>query len=241
MTVSAAFGSPTTTDCAAAFASCSTRPSCAAGTSIRVGALHDCPVFSTRCSTEALTALSRSASSSNRFGDLPPSSWCTRFTVAAAARATSVPARVEPVNETMSICGCEDNAAPTTVPSPLIMLNTPAGTPASCMTSAQIIALKGEYSDGFNTIVQPAARAGTTLAATWLMGQFHGVINAHTPTGSCTSRAGPWRSSNLKFCRTSIMAVMWPMPTPAWELLAMPIGAPISSLIASATSFRRFL
>ncbi len=34
--------------------------------------------------------------------DLPPSSWATRFTVGAAACATSTPARVEPVNDIMS-------------------------------------------------------------------------------------------------------------------------------------------
>jgi hypothetical protein len=54
----------------------------------------------------AFTARSKSASSSNMLGDLPPSSWWTRLTVAAAVRATSVPARVEPVNDTMSTSGC---------------------------------------------------------------------------------------------------------------------------------------
>ena len=45
--------------------------------------------------------------------DLPPSSWATRFTVGAAFWATSMPARVEPVNDTMSTSGCDDSAAPT--------------------------------------------------------------------------------------------------------------------------------
>ena len=49
------------------------------------------------------------------------------------------------------------------------------------MTFGQRIALNGEYSEGFNTMVQPAASAGTTFAATWFIGQFHGVISAHTP------------------------------------------------------------
>ena len=40
------------------------------------------------------------------FGDLPPSSWLTRLTVGAARWATSMPARVEPVNEIMSMPGC---------------------------------------------------------------------------------------------------------------------------------------
>jgi hypothetical protein len=35
--------------------------------------------------------------------------------------------------------------------------------PAACITSAKITALKGAISLGFNTIVQPAAMAGATL------------------------------------------------------------------------------
>ena len=38
-------------------------------------------------------------------GDFPPSSCATRLTVSAAARATAMPARVEPVNDTMSMSG----------------------------------------------------------------------------------------------------------------------------------------
>ncbi len=37
---------------------------------------------------------------------------------------------------------------------------------------------------GFSTMVQPAASAGITLTATWLIGQFHGVIMPQTPIGS---------------------------------------------------------
>ena len=70
----------------------------------------------------AFTAAAKSASSRMIFGDLPPSSWATLFTVGAAFWATSTPARVEPVNDTMSISGCELNAVPTPGPSPLIML-----------------------------------------------------------------------------------------------------------------------
>ena len=76
------------------------------------------------------------------------------------------------------------------------------------MTFAQRMALNGEYSEGFSTMVQPAASAGTTFAATWFIGQFQGVISAQTPTGSCTSRVVPRSSSNLKFFSTSIMALM---------------------------------
>ena len=61
------------------------------------------------------------------------------------------------------------------------------GTPASARISATITALSGAISDGFRTMVQPAASAGATFAPIWFSGQFHGVISAQTPTGSETT------------------------------------------------------
>jgi hypothetical protein len=48
--------------------------------------------------------------------DLPPSSSATRLTVAEASSETRVPARVEPVKETMSTSLCVTIASPTTGP-----------------------------------------------------------------------------------------------------------------------------
>ena len=138
--------------------------------------------------------------------DLPPNSCATRLTVCAALRATSMPARVEPVNETMSMSGCEARAVPTVGPSPFTRLNTPGGTPAASRISANRIALNGAISEGFKIIVQPAASAGATLQAIWFMGQFHGVINPQTPTGSRMMREGPRSSSNLNSRKTSSVA-----------------------------------
>src|SRR5580692_8188834 len=151
---------------------------------MRVGALQDCPELLKQFDTPCETAFCRSASSRTMLADLPPSSCATRLTVSAAAFATAIPARVEPVNDIMSMPGCDDSASPTVGPSPLTRLNTPAGTPASSMICAKSSALIGATSDGFNTIVQPAASAGATLQVIWLMGQFHGVMRPQTPTGS---------------------------------------------------------
>jgi hypothetical protein len=68
------------------------------------------------------------------------------------------------------------------------------------------------------------------------MGQFHGVINAQTPTGSWTKRTVPRSSSNLKFFNTSIMALMWPTPMPVCEPFDRVMGAPISMEMACAIS-----
>ena len=210
------------------------------GTSIRVGALHDWPELFITERTPPPTADGKSASSRMMFGLLPPSSWATRLTVGAAALATSMPARVEPVKDTMAMPGWLEIAAPTSGPVPLTRLNTPFGTPAACITSAQMMAENGASSDGFSTMVQPVARAGTTLQAIWLIGQFQGVIRPQTPIGSFTRRVGPRSSSNLKFFSTSIPVAMCAMPIGAWARWARDTGAPISSVMAAATSGKRF-
>ena len=63
-------------------------------------------------------------------------------------------------------------------------LTTPAGIPAFSISSAHFSVEAGECSDGFTTIVQPAASAGATFQVISSSGEFHGVIAATTPTGS---------------------------------------------------------
>ena len=178
-------------------------------------------------------------------GDLPPSSSVTRLTVSDAALVTATPARVEPVNDIMSMPGWRDIASPTLGPSPLTILNTPAGKPASSIISAKTMDDIGAISDGFSTTVQPAASAGTTFSVTWFIGQFHGVIRPHTPIGSRTMRSPGFfsssGSSNSKRCRTSMKLLMWPAPQAAWDSSASFIGAPISAEMALAMSRMRLL
>ena len=133
---------------------------------MRVAALQDWPVLLKQKAAPIRTALSTSQSSKTRFGDLPPSSSETVFTVSAAALLIKIPARVEPVNDTTSISGCDDKIVPTPAPSPLTMLNTPAGKPASSIISAKRMLDIGAISDGFSTIVQPAANAAPTFRTT---------------------------------------------------------------------------
>ena len=102
--------------------------------------------------------------------DLPPSSSATRLTVCAATSEMRLPARVEPVKEIMSTCGCLTSASPAAGPKPVTRLNTPLGRPAASTTSARMKALNGATSEGFSTTVQPAASAGATLSAIWCSG-----------------------------------------------------------------------
>jgi hypothetical protein len=128
------------------------------------------PEFRNALLTVAFTAFARSASGRTTLADLPPSSSATRFTVSAAARDTSRPAAVDPVNDTMSTPGCAASAAPTTGPVPTTTLNTPGGRPASSNASASSSAADGATSLGLRTTVQPASSAGATFATTWCSG-----------------------------------------------------------------------
>ena len=137
--VVSACGSPTTDFATANFATSIASAMRALGTSIRVGALQDCPLFPKQPAIPPATAFPKSAASSRIiFADLPPSSCVTRLMPSAAAFATSRPARVEPVKDTKSISGCDAIAAPTVGPSPFTKLKTPSGKPDSAIISASI-------------------------------------------------------------------------------------------------------
>jgi hypothetical protein len=107
-----------------------------------------------------------------------------------------MPARVEPVKETMSISEWTESADPVIGPSPLSILKTPFGVPAASITSAKSNADRGENSLGFKITVQPAAIAGASFVMICSMGQFQGVISAATPIGSRRIVVGPRRSSS---------------------------------------------
>ena len=132
---------------------------------MREGALQDCPELLNKLRTPLIMAFSP-ASANTIFAPLPPSSKDTRLTVSAAFLEIATPARVEPVKDTISTSKCPVRAVPTPIPSPLTRLNTPAGIPASWIIWANIKLDKGAISDGFNTIVHPAAKAATTFTTT---------------------------------------------------------------------------
>src|SRR5208337_4067222 len=155
------------------------------------GASQDCPLLEKQARTPARTAAGKSASGKMMFGDLPPSSCATRLTVSAAALATLTPARVEPVNDTMSASGWAAMTCPTAGPVPLTRLKTPGGAPEASTISASNMPLTGAISLGFRTTVHPAASAGAALQTIWFKGQFQGVMSAATPIGSLTMRLVP--------------------------------------------------
>ncbi len=79
----------------------------------------------------------------------------------AAAAATSMPARVEPVIETIGGVGCETSARPVSR-SPQTTLNTPGGRNSAAISASSSVEA-GVVSDGLSTTVLPAASAGRDL------------------------------------------------------------------------------
>ncbi|MCY1298880.1 hypothetical protein D9M70_483870 [compost metagenome] len=84
------------------------------------------------------------------------------------------------------------------------------------------------------------AKAGTTFSAIWLIGQFHGVISPQTPIGSRSSVSPLAKISRSAWpFSAAINASICSTPQKACCSRAMLIGAPISVLIACATSSTR--
>jgi hypothetical protein len=88
-------------------------------------------------------------------------------------------------------------AEPVVSPGPVTMLTTPSGSPASYRISPSSSAVNGVCSAGFKTTVQPAAIAGASFQPAITIGKFHGIICAHTPTGSRSVRSSPGADTGM--------------------------------------------
>src|ERR1700733_6586169 len=129
------------------------------------------------------TAASISASSNTTNGALPPSSNPSFFTPTEACLYRILPTSVDPVKPTKRTAGCSHKTLPIGGASPVMMLNTPFGTPAFSASTASANALSGVSLAGLSTTVQPAASAGETFRVIIEFGKFHGVIAPQTPIG----------------------------------------------------------
>ena len=68
-------------------------------------------------------------------------------------------------------------------PPPVTTLNTPAGSPPSCRSSAKRSVVSGVVPAGLATTVLPATSAGASLFDSSVVGKFHGTIAPTTPSG----------------------------------------------------------
>ncbi len=185
------FQGPITSRCdRAATASITARPAASSETISRRAHEQRWPVvMKADCTTRAATA-SASPASQTTSGLLPPSSRA-RITSGRSAkwRRKKAPAAAEPVNSRPSI-SWSIKAWPTSRP-PCTRLTTPGGTPAASSASTSNWPARGVSSDGLNTTVSPASRAGTM----WPLGRWPGKLNgpstAITPCGRWRSTARP--------------------------------------------------
>src|SRR5919108_3111415 len=185
--VSSSNGSPSRIRFSTAAVSRPTKSSCTSRwTSSRSAAVQLWPALRKQASSVAATAASRSASSSTTSGPLPPISRST--SLPAARSATRCPVAIDPMNPTADVPGFAATSSPTTGPGPVTMLNTPGGRPASTMHSASFTAHTDVVGAGTHTTAFPAARAGATISAGIVYGQFQGVITPTTPRGTRYTR-----------------------------------------------------
>ena len=119
--------------------------------------------------------MSHLASSKTMFADLPPSSSVAGMRRSAAARATSRPTSVEPVNASLLIFGLSRMYWPDFEPRPVTTLNTPAGM-MSCVSFASSSTVSDVVDEGLNTVQSPAASTGASFQAAMRNGKFHGTI-----------------------------------------------------------------
>ena len=159
------------------------------------------PWFMNALNAAALTASSRSASSSTTKGALPPSSSNAGLRCRAAISATTRPTRVEPVKFTRRTTGALISAS-TIVAASAGALVTTFTTPPSIPASLRIFPISpcvtGHISEAFRTTVLPQASGMATARIPRMTGAFHGAIPRTTPTGWRTPIASsPGRSDGM--------------------------------------------
>ena len=103
---------------------------------------------------------------------------------------------VLPVNVTAARRSSPSSGSDSTLPRPVTVPSTPAGSPASCSARARCSATIGVSVAGLRTTALPANSAGPSFRAGVSSGSFHGVIASTTPTGSArTVTSTPGRPS----------------------------------------------
>ena len=128
-------------------------------------------------------ARSRSASARTTTPFLPPNSRERRFNFAPALAAIDLPVVDEPVNEMTPTSGESTIALPTSPPAPVTRFTTPAGKPASAISSTRSVAQCGVSLAGLKTTVLPVTRAGIIFQHGMAIGKFQGVMIPAIPIG----------------------------------------------------------
>ena len=133
-----------------------------------------------------------------------------------------------------------DSRTSTASLSPLTMLNTPSGRPASVSSSAKRMVLVGSFSEGFMTKVLPQAIATGNIHMGTMAGKLNGLMPAHTPIGIIwlkLSTPPPTFRLCSPFCRCGIPQANSTTSKPRVNSpLASENTLPCSAVISSANS-----
>ena len=95
----------------------------------------------------------------------------------------NLPTLVEPVIDTFLIISDSNSSFEISAGSPDNKLTTPSGTPASLQILTNSITAPGVITSGLQITEQPAASAVEIFLAAKMIGKFHGIKAATTPTG----------------------------------------------------------
>ena len=130
------------------------------------------------------TARSRSASAQTTIAPLPPSSIIDGVSAPPAAAMIRRAVPEPPVKVIFATPGMRDERGADARPEARqTTFSTPGGTTSSTRRTNSSTDTDA-YSDGLITSVLPAARAGPILLASVMIGEFHGMSAAMTPSGS---------------------------------------------------------
>ena len=105
---------------------------------------------------------------------------CTRFPCAVPVEYTYCAMSDDPTKLTALMSGCVRIASTETL-SPLTTFSTPAGAPASSISSASRIGTEGSFSEGFRMNVLPHAMETAAIQHGIIAGKLNGVMPAQTP------------------------------------------------------------
>ncbi len=147
------------------------------------------------------------------------------------------PVAVDPVKTILATWRWPVSNGPIASP-PATALSTPGGS-APCRISTSRSVPSGVNGEGLMTTVLPARIAGTTCQIAIISGQFHGVIDATTPSGlRCSVMCAPASSWIVSTGKSSVAAWRAHAAAPPTSKRAPkpPSGLPCSRLSSCASS-----
>ncbi len=172
---------------------------------------------------------------------LAPPSACTRLPLAEAVVWMWRAIGVEPTKETAAMSGWASSASTATL-SPWTTLSTPAGRPASVISSASLLDADGSFSLGLRTKVLPQAMASGNIHIGTIAGKLKGVMPATTPSGWRIAETSTRLDTDVDSSPLSCVVMPQASSTISRPRATSPSASewtlPCSAVISSATASR---